>query len=194
MISTTGNGDFPTAAVPFWRFLLRSDLPKDILGDVTFATFGLGDSSYVRYCWSSRKLNKRLRGLGAQELLEAGEADDQHILGIEGTLRPWLNTFWTHLNDLFPPPSNGKAFLSDTELLPPSISVRLASKRQQNGHTPLPKELEDGWKWASLSKNDRMTKDDHWQDVRLIELAGEDGKELKYVFWKIMNITHPSCS
>jgi sulfite reductase alpha subunit-like flavoprotein len=81
IVSTTGAGDFPSAALPFWHFLLRATLPPDVLEDVTFATFGLGDSSYAKYCWPTRKINKRLKALGAHEVCEAGEGDDQHYLG-----------------------------------------------------------------------------------------------------------------
>lgn len=176
IVSTTGNGDFPTAALPFWRFLLRSDLPDDILSDVAFATFGLGDSSYVRYCWSSRKLNKRMRGLGAQELIEAGEGDDQHILGIEGTLRPWLDKLWGTLDDALPPLEAGLSYIPDDELLPPAIGVSVAAE-QVNGVASI-QELDAGWRCARLAKNARMTATDHWQDVRLIELADEGGEPI----------------
>ena len=76
VVSTTGNGEFPAPARPFWQFLLRRALPEDILSDVAFATFGLGDSTYARYCWSSRMLNRRLQGLGAHQIVPPGEADD----------------------------------------------------------------------------------------------------------------------
>lgn len=81
VVSTTGHGEFPSPARAFWQFLLRKGLPDDILSDVTFTTFGLGDSVYTRFCWASRMLNRRLRDLGAVEWFERGEADEQHELG-----------------------------------------------------------------------------------------------------------------
>lgn len=81
VVSTTGNGEFPSTARPFWRFLLRSSLPDTILSDLTFAVFGLGDSTYSRFCWAARMLQRRLLQLGAEPWLEEGEADDQHYLG-----------------------------------------------------------------------------------------------------------------
>ena len=81
VVSTTGNGEFPVSARPFWRFLLRSSLPDDILSDLTFTVFGLGDSTYARFCWAARMLSKRLKQLGAHLWFEDGEADDQHYLG-----------------------------------------------------------------------------------------------------------------
>ena len=81
VVSTTGNGEFPAPSRPFWQFLLRSNLPSDILSDLEFAVFGLGDSNYTRFCWAARMLQKRLQQLGGKKWLEEGEADDQHYLG-----------------------------------------------------------------------------------------------------------------
>jgi sulfite reductase alpha subunit-like flavoprotein len=184
VISTTGNGEFPTSSVGFWRFLLRSNLPSDILCDLAFTTFGLGDSSYAKYCWPSRKLNKRLLGLGAAELMQCGEADDQHYLGIEGSLRPWLDTLWTTLEEILPPAKDDERVIGDEELLSPSISVEVgkvgrAAVHEVNGPAFSSKSLVPGWRWARLARMDRMTREDHWQDVRLIELESLEGKGLQ---------------
>jgi sulfite reductase alpha subunit-like flavoprotein len=64
-----------------WNFLLRTDLPEELLHDFHYAVFGLGDSSYPKFNWPARKLSRRLEMLGAQELVPKGEADDQHYLG-----------------------------------------------------------------------------------------------------------------
>ena len=64
-----------------WHMLLRANLPPDILEDLNFAVFGLGDSSYDKFCWAAKKLSRRLLSLGAQELVERGEGDEQHSLG-----------------------------------------------------------------------------------------------------------------
>lgn len=186
VVATTGNGDFPTSALSFWRFLLRSDLPEDILSDVTFATFALGDSSYKRFCWPARKINKRLKGLGAYEIIEGGEADDQHYLGIDGTLRPWLDTLWGTLDDVLPPAENNQAILPDDHLLPPAIDVQLASS--SNGHAKQngaingssSKNIDTGWLSSRLTKNERITSEDHWQDVRLIEFEEENGQYIDF--------------
>ncbi|KAJ3279795.1 NADPH-dependent diflavin oxidoreductase 1 [Borealophlyctis nickersoniae] len=45
--STTGQGEEPQNMKKFWRFLLRKNLPNDILSQMKFAVFGLGDSSYA---------------------------------------------------------------------------------------------------------------------------------------------------
>lgn len=64
-----------------WTMLLRSDLPSDLFEDMDCAVFGLGDSSYEKFCWAAKKLSRRLLSLGAREIVERGEADDQHLNG-----------------------------------------------------------------------------------------------------------------
>ena len=54
----------------FWRFLLRKDLPANVLDQISFAVFGLGDSSYAKYNFMARKLGNRLKQLGAKEIVQ----------------------------------------------------------------------------------------------------------------------------
>lgn len=49
VLSTTGQGDMPRNALLFWKKLLRKKLPPNCLADVRFTSFGLGDSTYVKY-------------------------------------------------------------------------------------------------------------------------------------------------
>lgn len=185
VLSTTGQGDFPPSAIRFWQFLLRADLPTDVLSDVTFATFGLGDSSYKRYCWPVRKLNRRLSGLGALELLPSGEADDQHFLGIDGALQPWLEQLWNVIDEVMPIEGDGseQEMIPDDVLLEPEIAVSLAeganiAGSSSSGATSSAKAaspLGPGWQWATLTKNERMTAPDHFQDVRLLKIQSDAG-------------------
>lgn len=66
---------------PLWQQLLRSDLPPDLFEDLAFANFGLGDTSYEKFCWPSKLLNRRLKSLGGLEICPRGEGDEQHRLG-----------------------------------------------------------------------------------------------------------------
>ena len=66
---------------PLWKSLLRSDLPPDIFEDLHYAVFGLGDSSYERFCWPAKKLTRRLEQLGARSICPRAEGDTQHPLG-----------------------------------------------------------------------------------------------------------------
>jgi sulfite reductase alpha subunit-like flavoprotein len=79
--STTGDGEEPDNMKRFWRFLLRRNLPIDLLEPIDYAVFGLGDSSYPKYNFVAKKLWKRLQQLGARSLLNRGDGDDQHYLG-----------------------------------------------------------------------------------------------------------------
>jgi sulfite reductase alpha subunit-like flavoprotein len=90
VISTTGDGDFPDSALHFWRFLARADVPAGALAALRTATFGLGDSSYVKYNAAARKLSARIAQLGAASLCVRGFGDWQAPLGIVGALESWL--------------------------------------------------------------------------------------------------------
>lgn len=81
VISTTGSGTEPRDATPLMDSLLRSDLPSDLFDELHYAVFGLGDSSYEKFCWPAKVLDRRLEGLGATRICERGDADDQHALG-----------------------------------------------------------------------------------------------------------------
>ena len=81
MIATAGSGKEPRSMTPFWNMLLRADLPEDLFDHLEFAVFGLGDSTYDKFCWPAKLLSRRLAILGATEIVERGEADDQHQLG-----------------------------------------------------------------------------------------------------------------
>ena len=81
VVSTTGSGTEPRSMTSLWRMLLRSDLPVDLFEDLYFAVFGLGDTSYEKFCWAAKKLSRRMSSLGATEVCERGEGDDQHQLG-----------------------------------------------------------------------------------------------------------------
>ncbi|CAI9110692.1 OLC1v1010760C1 [Oldenlandia corymbosa var. corymbosa] len=97
VVSTTGQGDVPGAMKGFWRFLLQRNLSKQWLEGVDYAVFGLGDSSYQKYNFVAKKLDKRLLDLGARALVERGLGDDQHPSGYEGALDPWMSNLWNAL-------------------------------------------------------------------------------------------------
>ncbi|KAB2578455.1 NADPH-dependent diflavin oxidoreductase 1 [Lasiodiplodia theobromae] len=81
VISTTGQGDLPRNAQLFFRKLRSKKLAANCLENCIFTSFGLGDSSYPQFNWAHRKLGNRIEQLGAQRLIEAGEADEQHPEG-----------------------------------------------------------------------------------------------------------------
>lgn len=88
----------------FWKFLLRKSLPSDSLAKLIFAVIGLGDSSYQKFNFVAKRLHKRLLQLGGTAILPVGLCDDQHDLGIGGTLYSYLPSFWNKINELYPLP------------------------------------------------------------------------------------------
>lgn len=173
LVSTTGQGEFPIPGRTFWNFLLRKGIPEDILSDLNFAAFGLGDTTYPRFCWPVRLLSRRLKGLGAREIVEHGEGDEMHYLGLEGELEPWLEKFWGRLDEKLPL-EDGVREIGRDELLPPSTRIEKVEGRQREAESDEGDRWnrhlqEQGWSMSKLGKNERMTAADHFQDVRLLE-------------------------
>ncbi|XP_051114993.1 NADPH-dependent diflavin oxidoreductase 1 isoform X2 [Andrographis paniculata] len=113
VVSTTGQGDNPDSMKIFWRFLLQKNLTREWLKGVNYAVFGLGDSSYQKYNFVAKKLDKRLSDLGGTAIVERGLGDDQHPSGYEGALDPWMsalfNTLYQKIPKLLP---NGPDFVT----------------------------------------------------------------------------------
>ncbi|ROW05510.1 hypothetical protein VSDG_00057 [Cytospora chrysosperma] len=125
VISTTGQGDVPANAALFWKSLLRKKLPPTCLSHLRFTTFGLGDSSYPKFNWSARKLQKRLLQLGAVEFHPAGEGDERHDNGIDSIYLPWFQDLKSRLLTEFPLP-DGVEPIPDDALLPPKYPITVA--------------------------------------------------------------------
>ncbi|XP_020276007.1 NADPH-dependent diflavin oxidoreductase 1 isoform X2 [Asparagus officinalis] len=100
IVSTTGQGDAPDSMKAFWRFLLQRNLGHQWLEGLRYAVFGLGDSSYQKYNFTAKKLDKRLSDLGAKPIVERGLGDDQHPSGYEGAFDSWLASLWKVLNQM----------------------------------------------------------------------------------------------
>lgn len=66
---------------------------------------GLGDSSYAKYNFAAKRLHKRLLQLGAQMMIPLGLGDDQHDLGYDAAVDPWIDTLWNELLTLYPLPN-----------------------------------------------------------------------------------------
>ncbi|KAM7272669.1 hypothetical protein ACFE04_027332 [Oxalis oulophora] len=102
VVSTTGQGDTPDSMKIFWRSLLQKNLSASWLEGMHYAVFGLGDSGYQKYNFVAKKLDKRLADLGATAFIERGLGDDQHPSGYEGSLDPWMSSFWRTLYQIKP--------------------------------------------------------------------------------------------
>lgn len=85
---------------------------------------GLGDSSYSNFNFAAKKLNKRLINLGAKPVLQIGLADDQHDLGADAVVDPWIKSLWNALLDIYPLP-NGISILDEYIVCEPRLVICL---------------------------------------------------------------------
>ncbi|XP_019861809.1 PREDICTED: NADPH-dependent diflavin oxidoreductase 1-like [Amphimedon queenslandica] len=165
--ATTGQGDPPDNMKQFWRFLLRRNLPADSLLHLQTAVVGLGDSSYLKFNFIAKKLYRRLGQLGASFLLPPVYGDDQHDLGPDAVIDPWLVDLWTKLDTLYPLPP-GLSVLPYKERLPSRFNINAYSAPVSNTALKPPSQAMP----ALLLDNSRLTPSSHFQDVRLITLEG----------------------
>ncbi|PVD21503.1 hypothetical protein C0Q70_17301 [Pomacea canaliculata] len=178
--ATTGQGDPPDNMKIFWRFIMRKNLPVQSLSNLQYAVLGLGDSSYPKFNFVSKKLHKRLEQIGAHALVNVGLADEQHDLGSDAVIDPWISQLWDKILQLFPLPS-GKNIIPAEVRLPPRYHVvfldmmeAIPTKRYEfdaTNQTVIKQQRQPDASspyLASLAANERVTAKDHFQDVRLL--------------------------
>lgn len=179
--STTGQGDPPDNMKNFWRFVFRKSLPAGSLCRLDCAVLGLGDSSYPKFNFVAKKLHKRLMQLGASVLLPVGLADDQHDLGADGVIDPWLTSFWERAQALYPTPA-GQSLIREDEPLPPRYVFRFLDDITENRadrlrvpELPISPSQTHTFPGRVVSSK-RVTHASHFQDVRHIEfdITGSD--------------------
>ncbi|KAF9074458.1 hypothetical protein BDP27DRAFT_1474135 [Rhodocollybia butyracea] len=175
IVSTTGSGTEPRSMTTLWNMLLRSDLPEDLFEDLHFAVFGLGDTAYEKFCWPAKRLTRRLEGLGAVKICETGEGDEQHLIGIDGALVPWLRYLSASLLALIPPIPDQRIIPLD-ETPPSRVALVERSSPSPKWHVD-PLDQDHEYRTAMVKCNTRITAQDWHQDVRHIELDFEDDIE-----------------
>ncbi|XP_016042948.1 NADPH-dependent diflavin oxidoreductase 1 isoform X2 [Erinaceus europaeus] len=174
--ATTGQGDPPDNMKSFWKFLFRKNLPLTSLCQMDFAVLGLGDSSYAKFNFVAKKLHRRLLQLGGSALLPVCLGDDQHELGPDAAVDPWLHELWEKVLRLYP-------ILPGLDVIPPGVPLPstftlrflqeapTACSEEQHAATTdpanTPSELQPFL--APMVTNQRVTGPSHFQDVRLIE-------------------------
>ncbi|XP_063065983.1 NADPH-dependent diflavin oxidoreductase 1 [Engraulis encrasicolus] len=172
--STTGQGDPPDNMRNFWRFVFRKSLPAGSLCRLDCAVLGLGDSSYPKFNFVAKKLSKRLLQLGANALLPVALADDQHDLGSDAVIDPWLKAFWEKALSLYPLPP-GQSLMKDEEPLPPRFTFHFLDDNTDQSGTRVPAQEASVPPssarpfLARVLSNQRVTSSNHFQDVRHIE-------------------------
>ncbi|KAK7439064.1 NAPDH-dependent diflavin reductase [Stygiomarasmius scandens] len=170
VVSTTGSGIEPRSMTPLWNMLLRSDLPEDLFDELYFATFGLGDTAYEKFCWPAKKLTRRMEKLGATRIHSTGEGDDQHPLGLDGALEPWITGLANSLLELLPLPEGLESLPSDY-IFPSRVSLKKTSE-PDSFEEPL--NSDPAYHDATVKTNIRITAKDWYQDVRHLEFDFED--------------------
>jgi len=174
--STTGQGEEPDNMTSFWKFMLRKDLPPKSLINTQYGVLGLGDSSYAKFNFVAKKLHKRLLQLGATAIINPGLADDQHDLGPDAVVNPWLEEFWQKILLMFPL-SEGLIPLDKNFLLPSKYSIRTISEIEPNQDKTTKHQVSFSMRhpyFASVTNNHKATASDHFQDVRLISFDLND--------------------
>jgi sulfite reductase alpha subunit-like flavoprotein len=197
-ISTTGQGDFPQNARRLWRTLLSGALKPGLLRKVRFASFGLGDSSYVRFNVAHRMLHGRLVQLGAKTICERGEGNEQHPEGHSAALREWIVALKERLLQAFPLP-DGLGVIAEDVFLEPKWKLDIALSTDVNtitngngGNRGNGTESQDdnqvdapssallpvkGSHTAEIVRNERVTAEKHFQDVRVLDLRIAENHE-----------------
>uniref|UniRef100_A0A8C6K2Q6 NADPH-dependent diflavin oxidoreductase 1 n=1 Tax=Melopsittacus undulatus TaxID=13146 RepID=A0A8C6K2Q6_MELUD len=179
--ATTGQGDPPDNMKLFWRFLFRKNLPSGALCRLDYAVLGLGDSSYPKFNFIAKKLHKRVLQLGGNPLLPVALGDDQHDLGPDAVIDPWLVALWDKILVLYPLPP-GLEIISPDVRLPPKYTLHYVAEDSPQPRGVLLQPTAPGAApsefcpfAAPVVSNQRLTAQSHFQDVRLIDFAGWDG-------------------
>lgn len=181
VVATTGQGDPPNNMRQFWRFLLRKNLSSTLLINLNYGILGLGDSSYQKFNFAAKKLNKRLMQLGAKELIPLGLADDQHDLGIDAVIDPWLEQMWMKITNTFNISTTDTITENNKSNIIERFHISEINKNSLNNeycsiHDIFMKEIytNNEIKVGTIIENVRTTAQDHFQDVRLIKFQSDN--------------------
>jgi sulfite reductase alpha subunit-like flavoprotein len=140
-----------------------------------FATFGLGDSSYVKYNYAAKMLHNRLVQLGATPIVRRGDGDDQHAFGLYGDLFPWMKLLADALSEIFPSMRGINIDEIPQELPPPRSRLIID---QVDASTPIVLQF-PGASAVRLVSNTRITASEWDQDVRHV-VFDTTGSNLSY--------------
>ncbi|WP_226101884.1 NADPH-dependent assimilatory sulfite reductase flavoprotein subunit [Dickeya oryzae] len=152
--STQGEGEPPEEAVALHKFLFSKKAPS--LAGLTFAVFGLGDTSYEFFSKAGKDFDSRLAELGAERLLDRVDADVE----FQPLAGQWRHQVAEALK---------ARFASQT------AAVQTAATGQVNAVTTSPYHKEAPYT-ASLVTNQKITGRHSEKDVRHIEIdLGDSG-------------------
>ncbi|XP_055388999.1 pyruvate dehydrogenase [NADP(+)]-like [Condylostylus longicornis] len=154
--STAGQGEFPGNGKVLFESLEKID-QKDLLSKMTYAVFGLGDSSYIFFNEAAKKYDAIFADLGGKRLIGCGLGDDQHEEKYETALSEWLPEYWTESKA--PEPQNVSDEPGDSMYKVETVTSHVDYKRC----------IPYGAVAVKLDVSRRMTPDDYDVEVRHLE-------------------------
>ncbi len=124
---TYGRGDVPVSCALVHVLSMRMPCSHASihasLSSLSYTVFGLGDSSYPIYNAVARRLHQRLLDLHATCIHPRGLGDDQHALGVDGELEPWMTQLWTVLCERYPMDVEQERVMETYTIPPPLYQV-----------------------------------------------------------------------
>lgn len=153
--STQGEGEPPEEAVALHKFLFSKKAPA--LKAMSFAVFGLGDTSYEFFCKAGKDVDSRLAELGAERLLDRVDADVDYQAAAEQWRRQIVDILQARV------PAQGAAV----------VQASASGTRDEISSSPYSKAAPYA---ASFSVNQKITGRASDKDVRHIEIdLGDSG-------------------
>lgn len=188
LVSTTGQGELPRNAnettigskKTLWSLLKKKNLPEGFLNHIQVAFFGLGDSSYPKFNFAVRKLHNRMvNQLGARELFDRLEADEQGMAGsnkgtgsgVDAVYFEYEKKIISLLREKFPMMKDSQGNRINRTEIDTSLYLEPKSYLKLTGTLTEEKPIvnfvgDESVKFGKVVANNKLTAEDHFQDVR----------------------------
>eukprot|EP00755_Sulcionema_specki_P003780 Sspe_Gene.3871::Locus_1292_Transcript_2_5_Confidence_0.333_Length_5747::g.3871::m.3871/K03737/por, nifJ; pyruvate-ferredoxin/flavodoxin oxidoreductase len=95
LVATCGQGAFPSNTQAFWDALCQAE--KGALEGAKYSMLSFGDSSYYFFCEAAKKIDAKLKELGATAVMERAVSNVQAPGGVEGAVETWESDLWLTL-------------------------------------------------------------------------------------------------
>lgn len=95
VVATYGEGEPTDNAATFYEWIMSDDRPDELLKNVKYTLFSLGNKTYTHYQAIGRKIDRRMAALGAKSIFNRGEGDDDGTL--EEDFLAWQEKVWPAL-------------------------------------------------------------------------------------------------